>query len=133
MLSVPVCHKLGTVLYSPSQLGTLLGESGGSVPLSSSVQLWKSKGAMVADDLNGNEMGMHVMMHWYSRDHIRHLNLALLYQTTYLDIYPGWAFIASSRGRVLVWQSNFPNQFWRPGMDLDQNPNLQGEAKLNSD
>ena len=48
MLSVPVCHKLGTALYSHSQLGTLLGESGGSVPLPRSVQLWTSKGG-VAD------------------------------------------------------------------------------------
>ena len=50
MLSVPVCHKLGTALYSHSQLGTLLGESGGSVPLPRSVQLWTSKGG-VADVL----------------------------------------------------------------------------------
>ena len=47
---IPVCHKSATVLDTPSQLGTLLGVSGGSGLLARAVQVWTTKG-WVADDI----------------------------------------------------------------------------------
>ena len=54
IVTIPECQcqvKSGTVLDTPSQLGTLLGESGEPGTLSRAVQLWTDKGGFADDGL----------------------------------------------------------------------------------